>query len=526
MPQPTPPHRAANPPDDQRVLLVRADADSNIGAGHVMRTLALAEAWQHEGGQAVFAAAELPSAVERRLSAEGIEAVPLRARRGTPEDAREVVELAQTRCADWVIVDGYHFEADYQRTLKGAGLRVLVMDDGGRLSHYCADLVLSQNPQADPAMYRSCGTETELLLGTRFTLLRREFWKWRKWQRSVPDVAARVLVTFGGGDSGGGAEKAVRAVRKIEADDLECVVVGGAMSPEVALLEEIARTPGRPVEIRHNVPDMAELMAWADIAVTAAGSTSLELAFMGLPGLLVTIADNQAPLAKCLAALGCALDLGRAELLDEATLARKLQALSKSRTAREAMASAGRNLVDGYGASRVVQRLLGGKVRLRDATSADAELLWRWANEPETRANSFSGQAISWSDHVDWLSEHLNSSASRLLVAVDQNDGPIGQARLDADGQGAVLSISVDRGFRHQGLGSAIIPLVLKEATRSFGAAWVDALIKPENEASLRAFSSSGFVSTDRAMTGADAGYLRYRWQSTCSQPDSEGVKR
>jgi UDP-2,4-diacetamido-2,4,6-trideoxy-beta-L-altropyranose hydrolase len=526
MPEPAPWRRVADLPDDKRVLLVRADADSKIGAGHVMRTLALAEAWQCEGGQAVFAAAGLPSAVERRLSTEGIETVPLLVRRGTPEDARAVAELAQTRDAHWVIVDGYHFDADYQRILKGAGLGVLVMDDGGHLSHYCADFVLSQNPQADPTMYHSCEAETELLLGTRFTLLRREFWKWRRWQRSVPDVAARVLVTFGGGDSGGAAEKVLRAVRGIEVDDLECVVAAGAMSPELAMLEEIARAPGRHIEIRHKVPDMAELMAWADVAVAAAGSTSLELAFMGLPALLVTIADNQEPLAKCLAALGSASDLGRAELLDEAKLAEELQALAKSRTAREAMASAGRNLVDGYGASRVVQRLLGEKVRLRDATSADAELLWRWANEPETRANSFSGQAISWSDHVDWLSQRLNSPTSRLLVAVDKNDVPIGQARLDVDGQGAILSISVDRGFRHQGLGSATIPLVLKEATRSFGVAWVDALIKPENEASLRAFSSSGFVNTDRAMTGANVGYLRYRWHSNCPRPDSQGVKR
>jgi UDP-2,4-diacetamido-2,4,6-trideoxy-beta-L-altropyranose hydrolase len=363
-------------------------------------------------------------------------------------------------------------------------------------------------------------------LGTRFTLLRREFWKWRKWERSVPDVAARVLVTFGGGDSRGGAERAVRAVRKIVGDDLECVVAVGAMSQEVAMLEEMARAPGRPFEIRQKVSDMAELMAWADVAVTAAGSTSLELAFMGLPAFLVVMADNQGPLAECLATLGSASDLGRVESLDEAGLSRKLQALVQSRAAREAMASAGRNLVDGYGASRVVQRLLGERVRLRDATSADAELLWRWANEPETRANSFSGQAISWSDHVDWLSRHLNSPTSRLLVAVDQNDVPIGQARLDVEGQGAILSISVDRGFRHQGLGSAIIPLVRKEAARSFGSAWVDALIKPENEASLRAFSSAGFVNTDRSMTEANVGYLRYRWHSTCPRPDSQEVKR
>jgi UDP-2,4-diacetamido-2,4,6-trideoxy-beta-L-altropyranose hydrolase len=267
---------------------------------------------------------------------------------------------------------------------------------------------------------------------------------------------------------------------------------------------------------------MAELMAWAEIAVGAAGSTSLELAFMGLPALLVVTADNQRPLAECLSNYGSAVDLGRSEALDETELARRVQALAESRTTRESMTSAGRHLVDGYGASRVVQRLRGDKVRLRDATAGDAELLWRWANEPQTRANSFSPHVIGWSDHVSWLDQHLNSSSSRLLVAVDSNDIAVGQARLDADGQGAILSISVDKELRHQGFGLAIIQLVLREAVRSPGVAWVDALIKPENEASLRVFSRAGFVTAPRSAAEGGVEYLRYRWRPSNFQSDPE----
>jgi UDP-2,4-diacetamido-2,4,6-trideoxy-beta-L-altropyranose hydrolase len=514
---------APGSPDSRPVLIVRADADPTMGAGHIMRTLALAQAWQYEGGTAVFAVAGLPGAIADRLAAEGVETVPLSVPRGSPEDGRAVLRLARARGADWVVVDGYHFEADYHCALRDAGLRVLLMDDGGGHSSYCPTFVLNQNPQAGPEMYRGRQPETELLLGTRFALLRREFWKWRRWERRIPDIATKVLVTFGGGDSRNGIEKAVRALgMMLPGGGLECVVAVGAMSPRSAALKATADALGMSVEVHDGVSDMAELMAWAEIAVGAAGSTSLELAFMGLPALLVVTADNQRPLAECLSNYGSAVDLGRSEALDEAELARRVQALAESRTTRESMTSAGRHLVDGYGASRVVQRLRGDKVRLRDATAGDAELLWRWANEPQTRANSFSPHVIGWSDHVSWLDQHLNSSSSRLLVAVDSNDIAVGQARLDADGQGAILSISVDKELRHQGFGLAIIQLVLREAVRSPGVAWVDALIKPENEASLRVFSRAGFVTAPRSAAERGVEYLRYRWRPDDLQSDPE----
>src|SRR5215203_2632298 len=98
---------------------------------------------------------------------------------GSAADAHETAELAHEHAAEWVVVDGYQFDAEYQKTLKNAGCRLLVIDDHGRAGSYAADLVLDQNLNAQPASYASRAAETRLLLGVRYALLREDFARWR-----------------------------------------------------------------------------------------------------------------------------------------------------------------------------------------------------------------------------------------------------------------------------------------------------------------------------------------------------------
>jgi UDP-2,4-diacetamido-2,4,6-trideoxy-beta-L-altropyranose hydrolase len=341
---------------DAKPLLLRADADARQGTGHVMRCLALAQGWQDAGGRAVLLGRGGGPGLEARLAEEGIAVEAVHAEPGTAEDARRTAAAAGRLGAEWVVVDGYQFTAAYQCALKDAGLRVLALDDYGHAGHHHADLVLNQNLDPPEASYRARAPYTRLLLGPRFALLRREFRRWRAWQRPIPDVARKVLVTLGGADPPNATLRVLGALGQLRAEGLEAVVLVGAANPHRAALTAAARDlPG--VRLQVNAADMPGLMAWADGAVAAAGSTSWELLFMGLPSCVLVLADNQEAVGPALARAGAALCLGPAAALESGPLADILGGLLHDARRRRELSDRGRAIVDGQGAARVVERM-------------------------------------------------------------------------------------------------------------------------------------------------------------------------
>jgi UDP-2,4-diacetamido-2,4,6-trideoxy-beta-L-altropyranose hydrolase len=338
-------------------LLVRADASTSIGTGHVMRSFALCQAWQDQGGEAGFAAAQMPAGLEQRLKEERLILHRLEVVGGTFEDVQLTAKVARSWEAEWVVLDGYQFSGCFQRLLKDAGLGLLVIDDYGHAEHYWADAVLNQNLHAREGLYRNREPGVRLLLGPRYALLRREFWKWRDQPRHIPEVAGKLLVTLGGSDPDNATLKVVRALAALGAEQLETVVVVGGSNPHLPALRAGVAALTLPIRVETDVTDMAGLMAWADLAVTAGGSTSWELAFMGLPALVLVLADNQVDVAAGLARHGVARDLGWHTALDIPTLAGAIGSLVRDCAGRQMLNERGRQLVDGQGGQRVIQAL-------------------------------------------------------------------------------------------------------------------------------------------------------------------------
>ena len=338
-------------------LMIRADASIAVGTGHVMRCLALAQAWQDTGGQAIFVMTEAPPAIEDRLRAEKVLIERLQAAPGTTEDADQTVRLARKHDAAWVVADGYHFGAEYQRRLKDAGVRLLFVDDNGHAGAYCADLVLNQNAHAREDYYRDRSPQTRILLGPRYALLRREFAAWRNWQRAVPPIGRRVLVTMGGSDPDNVTLKVIEALNAVHVEGLEAAVVVGGTNPNVAMIEEAIKGSACPIRLLKNTHSMAELMAWADIAVAAAGSTCWEICSLGLPNILLLLVDHQEPVAKAIEAAHAGLSLGWSWRSGTSAIAGAVRDLLQDVRQRETMAKHARTLVDGCGAQRVVSVL-------------------------------------------------------------------------------------------------------------------------------------------------------------------------
>jgi len=340
-------------------LVLRADASPQIGTGHVMRCLALGAAWRAAGG-AVRLVSYCPApALQQRIAQTDLQPLFLDTPQQHVQDVmstlREVVE--QQRAAGspfcWVALDGYHYPAACQRAVQRLGCRLLVIDDMAHHGTYHADVILNQNLGAERHVYR-CAGKTVRLLGAQHALLRPEFQAYQAWQRTVPEVATRLLITMGGADPRNTTSRVLQALENPLLADVEARVLIGAANPHAAEVHRRAATLGPRVELLTAAPDMPAAMAWADLAICAAGSTCWELAFMQLPALLLTIADNQVGIAARTSELGLGRALGWDRLVSITQLAEGIDLLRRDAAARAEQSRRGRQAVDGQGAQRVL----------------------------------------------------------------------------------------------------------------------------------------------------------------------------
>jgi UDP-2,4-diacetamido-2,4,6-trideoxy-beta-L-altropyranose hydrolase len=333
-------------------ILFRADASPDIGTGHVMRCLALANACRATGVATRFVGTIQDGVLCERIQEAGHQLVMLDA---SGQD--HWIEHVRGR-GHWVVLDGYEFGTDDHRRIRGSGAKLLVIDDMAELGDYEADIVLNQNFHADAAHYRASSGAT-MLMGPRFALLREEFIKCTPPARG--EIVRRVLVTLGGADPHGVGLIVADALVELQLPLQEVLLIAGSSNPWLDRLEFAAaraREQGHVFELRTFTADMPGAMAWADCAVIAAGTTSLEIAYMGLPSLVVTLADNQIKVAAAMHAQGVAESLGWYESLTSSDIAHAIRKLADDAARRKDLSERGREMVDGMGARRVTQIML------------------------------------------------------------------------------------------------------------------------------------------------------------------------
>lgn len=337
-------------------LIIRVDASTQIGAGHLMRCLALAQAWNHAGGRVTFITACQTKELLQRLREEEFGLQVLAHSHPDPGDWDYTKGILAAYPNAWVVLDGYHFDEVYHQCVKESGHRLLVIDDMAHLKHYYADIVLNQNLHAEQLHY-SCEPYTRLLLGTRYVLLRREFFAWRGWKREVPEVARRVLVTLGSGDPENYTIKVIQAFQEVDIPALEATVVIGASNPHADILEVAIRQSRVPIRLIHNATNMPELMAWADVVVIADGGTLWESLFMG--SAIVSYARNsiQDVFINELERLGIVKHQGDLGQIDQGSLAASHQEVALSKMRRKHMSTLGKLIVDGKGTERVLDAI-------------------------------------------------------------------------------------------------------------------------------------------------------------------------
>ncbi len=273
---------------DKQQFFIRADATTQIGFGHLMRCLALAQAWKKQGGKVTFISACESKSLRNRIANEGFQLVSIGEPYPDPADLETTLLSINNSSSNnsWVVLDGYNFDTDYQQSIKNNGNLLLVIDDTAHIDRYVADIILNQNIIAEELIY-SCEPETKLLLGTDYVLLRDELLAYKNWKREIPKVAKKIIVTMGGSDSDNVTLKVLCALDQVDIDGLEIKAVVGTSNPHLDSLERIAEYNKHKIELLQNVFNMPDLMAWADMAISAGGSTCWELAYLGVPAILI-----------------------------------------------------------------------------------------------------------------------------------------------------------------------------------------------------------------------------------------------
>jgi UDP-2,4-diacetamido-2,4,6-trideoxy-beta-L-altropyranose hydrolase len=274
------------------------------------------------------------------------------------EDARATVIALAGKKYDWLVVDHYALDSRWESALRSRYEKLLVIDDLADRQHAC-DLLLDQNLGRTAADYANLVPEhCAVLAGPRLALLRPEFWALREYslRRRESPALKHLLITMGGVDQPNASGQVLEALKTCPLPaDCKITVVMGDKAPWLAQVYETAATMPWPTEVRVNISDMAQVMADSDLAIGAAGTTSWERCSLGLPVLLVVLAENQWPGARALLAAGAASLIGDASAILE-QLAPTLIPLLRG----EALANMSRfasNISDGQGCARVVGQM-------------------------------------------------------------------------------------------------------------------------------------------------------------------------
>lgn len=341
-----------------RAIVIRADASSEIGIGHVMRCLALGRAWQSQGGRVVFALAQGASDLAQRIRAERTDIVTLDTVAGSAGDAARTLQLLELYEAAWLIVDGYHFSSDYLCSFGSSkSSRLLVLTDDDKMPSCDCHIVVDPSIVINGAGVKP-NTNTLLLQGPAYALLRTEFLQYANHSKSIPEKARHILITFGGSDFPNASLAVVQALQEIVDVELDVAVVIGPSNPHRMTLEAAAERSRHRVRLLESIHNMAEVMVDCDLAVAGGGGTCYELAYMRVPMFLIAIAENQKKTVEACAMANAAISGGMFGTLDRSQLSKMLAGVVVDRILRYDLTKRARKLVDGHGAERVVERML------------------------------------------------------------------------------------------------------------------------------------------------------------------------
>ena len=517
-------------------VLLSCDGGGSLGVGHVMRCLALAEAAVQAGHHVLVA-----GHFEGSFLAAQLVAAPVEVARISPWTAGDTLRFLQDVVArlhpDVLHVDSYTAPDRLAAMVPSPGASHLVLSnmEDGTHGRRPADVVV------DPTFGAGlCGRPrdetTWLLRGSRYTPVRQRVIDARLAASRGNDgvagadanagqraqTARSVLVVMGGTDPVGLTPAAVALLART---GLDLAVTAIAVGRNAEQVRTAARGSRLAVKVLAPVDDLAALMSGHDLVISAAGTSIWELCCIGVPTALAWAVDNQREGYERVVAAGAAIGLGGPALGANQDAVGSLKTALSDPQVRARLVRAGRHLVDGLGAWRVVRMweqalsigslpaIVSSALVARAATLADSRQLWEWRNDPVTRAGSRSRAEVAWEDHRRWFTASL-ARTDRILLMVEDAVGPVGTVRWDLRGERQwEVSITVAPQRRRQNLARPLLregEVALSEAMAASGTdvqAYL-AMVNVDNPSSMRLFETSAYLPD---LPPDPAGFMRFR---------------
>lgn len=478
-------------------LLFRCDASTQMGAGHLMRCLSIADLAADRGGLCHFFCTELPGFDPAQVVSRkhGITLLPAQ------HDWRTFYRaIMKWSGSDWLIVDHYQLDRRWEEPLAALFPQRLVIDDLADRPHMATQL-LDTTPYRQPCDYHESRFERPPLLGPAYAPLRPEF----AWLRSTAlakrvtgKPTGRLLLSIGAMDSDNHLSRLLPQLDRLSIPSMKIDIVLASRAPHIDTLRRVIATSRHEVTLHLDATNMAELMLRADLAIGAGGTSSWERAALALPTLLFTLADNQRENARRLTQASAVLWLGDLRELNDQELWQQLSEQWPTPEMLQHLSEHAAALCDGTGALRLLQALtpLQDAYWLQPVAEDDAEWMWLWQQATATRRYSRNRDIPSLAEHRAWVAGVLQHP-NRWLFKLMSTSGPCAIIRLDEasepEGNNEV-SLYVDPHQHQQGHGKRALNLL----HQFFPWLTLHAYIDPQNSGSLALFRSVGYQASDK----------------------------
>lgn len=470
-------------------ILFRCDSTKLQGLGHVIRTMALAEAALAAGHTVEFSG-EVESPVGRALIEDLCSTI-----HALPAGPQALAGLARKVRADVVHIDTYEDQGDLIGELRKAGVLLSSMEDGS-FGRRPADLVIDPSPGAE-LQYRPGDGSFRLFRGAHAIPIRRSIRSLRRSRadRGKPTPIKDVMIVMGGTDARDMTSRCVELWAQTGTAS-RCFVVdpGNRNGFSVGLAD------GQLLEIVRPSLDVPQRFPTMDLVISGAGTTTWELATLGVPMALVQLVKNQAENYAFATGNGMALGLGDASSgeLDKLEAVSRLRNVLEDDALRLQLGEQAESIVDGTGADQIVrcwERMNAARpgISVRPAEIDDGPQLFDWRNEPSVREVSREKGELSWNTHVAWVSRAIQNPNVCLLIV--QCDGiPAGTVRFDAlEGVDWEVSITVGPAMRGRGKASEMLTAAERYFLAGHPGAVLHASMLESNVPSYKLFRGAGY---------------------------------